>query len=72
MASLPGLEALCKQREEELLVKEKEIRTLRSKQASLREAHCRELQELRVKMQQEVYMAKSLGEVSARTGRRRM
>lgn len=68
---LPGLETLCKQKDEELLAKEKMIQTLRDRQASLREAHYHELQELRVKMQQEVYMAKSLGEASTKTGRRR-
>lgn len=54
-----GLEALCKQKEEEILSQKKSIKKLHSKLLSVQERHKIELQQLKIEMQQELYMARN-------------
>ena len=56
----PALEVLCTKKDEELASKEMEIGKLKQRMKGSEEAHRRELEELNIRMQQEVYMAKKL------------
>ena len=57
---LTALEALCSRKEEELASKEQCIQGLQLKFAQGQELHRRQLEEMNIKMQQELYMAKNL------------
>ena len=60
LAKCTALEALCSRREEELVSKEHCIQGLQLKLAQTQETHKRQLEEMNIKMQQELYMAKML------------
>ena len=55
-----ALEALCAKKDEELACREQEIGELQAKLRSERERHCRELLEIRLKAQQDAYIASHL------------
>ena len=66
-----ALETLCTRKDEELASKEAEIIKLRQQMKKAEEAHKRELQELNIRMQQEVYMASKLNETGLKKSRRK-
>lgn len=57
---------MCTKKDEELASKEMEIGKLKQRIKGSEEAHRRELEELNIKMQQEVYMAKKLNQTESK------
>ena len=58
----PALEALCAQKDEEIAAKDKMIQELQQKVKELELTHKQRLQELTIRTQQEIYIAKKQAE----------
>ena len=56
-----ALEALCAQKDEELVCKEQVILQLQHRLKTVEERHCHELMEFQVRAQQDAYVASYLG-----------
>lgn len=56
-----ALEALCARKDEELSAQRSELKTFHKKMEQLKLAHKMEVQELNIRLQQEMYMADNVG-----------
>ncbi|XP_064382027.1 spermatogenesis-associated protein 24-like [Halichondria panicea] len=65
VAKCSALEALCARKDEELSAQRSELKTFHKKMEQLKLAHKMEVQELNIRLQQEIYMADNVG--SSRT-----
>ena len=65
-----ALQALCAQKDEELVSKEETISQLQLRLKAVQERHSQELMEVRVRMQQDAYVARHLVDRQDRPQRR--
>ena len=66
-----ALEMLCAKKDEELASKNRQIETLQRKMRHMRETHKQELEELQLKIQQELYVAQTLNNSKVATAARK-